>query len=84
MLGSLSCLKNPVRCFKKMGKILDPDGIVVFNTPILDGWVAKLYGKKLWMFRPSIQVLYTKATVRKLLEETGFELIEMRCSSCIC
>jgi SAM-dependent methyltransferase len=78
MLGSLSCLNDPVRCFKKMSEVLEPGGIVIFNTPILDGWVAKLYGKKLWMFRPSIQVLYTKTTVRKLLEKTGFELVELK------
>lgn len=78
MFGSLSCLDNPIRCFNKISKLLEPGGMFVFNTPIIDGWLARLYGKHLWMFRPSIQVLYTQANVRELLKRTGFELIELK------
>ena len=77
VLGSLSCLDNPIRCFNKISKLLEPDGLLVFNTPILDGWLARLYGKHLWVFRPSMQILYTKATVRQLIEKTGFELVQL-------
>lgn len=78
MFGSLVCLNDPLKVLRKINRILRPDGLFVFNAPVIDGWVAKLYQKKLWVYRPSGQVIYSKQTIKTLTRLAGFKVVRVK------
>ena len=78
IFGSLVCLSNPLGIFSAIRSMLKPNGLLVFNVPVLDGLIARLYGKRLWVYRPSAQVIYTRGSVIGLLKRAGYSLMESK------
>lgn len=61
-----------VRC----NRYLKEDGLIVVNYPNIGSWLARLAGRR-WWFILSVHLYYfTPKTVKKLLEKTGFEVVE--------
>lgn len=78
LFGSLVCLNDPLKVLRKINALLKPNGLFVFNAPVIDGWVAKLYRKKLWVYRPSVQVIYSKNNIEKLTRLAGFKILQIK------
>jgi len=76
MWDVLACLPDPTIVLKKVGELLKDDGIFVFTLPMSDSLAARLMGTR-WPFMiPPINVsYYTRRSVSRLVERSGFELL---------
>jgi 2-polyprenyl-3-methyl-5-hydroxy-6-metoxy-1,4-benzoquinol methylase len=65
---------DPKSVLKECRRILKNDGLLVVNYPDIQSIVARLMGRK-WVFLLSVHLYYfTPVTIRKMLNETGFEV----------
>ncbi len=74
MLGTLSNLHNPKMHLIHAYKMLKPGGFLYANIPFSDSIIARLYGRKYWMFAPSVINFFSKKGLRILLEDVGFKI----------
>jgi SAM-dependent methyltransferase len=69
---------DPSRVIAHVGELIKPDGLLVVNYPDRGSWVARILGRH-WPFLSSVHLYYfTKATITRLLETHGFDIVEMR------
>ena len=69
---------DPSRVIAHVGELIKPNGLLVVNYPDRGSWVARLLGRQ-WPFLSSVHLYYfTKATIARLLETHGFDIVEMR------
>lgn len=67
---------DPVAECRKINELLPENGLFLFSTLMIDNWFPKLSGKH-WPWLMDMHLYYfTEATVRTLLHETGFEVVE--------
>lgn len=70
---------DPKSVLEECHRILKPNGLLVVSYPDIESLVARLMGRK-WVFLLSVHLYYfTLSTIRKMLELTGFEMID-RCN----
>lgn len=67
---------NPKGLLLEVGRILKPDGHVVLTTPNIDGVQGKVSGKSWRSAIPEHIFLFSKRTMRRLLELTRFRVIK--------
>jgi len=82
--------ENPLEELKEVKRVLNNDGIILFDTPNVDSltrlfahWIYKATGG---LFKYPLRKLYhrfhlyyfSSKTLRMLLDKTGFEIIEMK------
>ena len=59
-------------------RLLKEHGLLVINYPDIGSWIARLMGRS-WVFLLDVHLYYfTRATIRKLLEDAGFEVVRVR------
>ncbi len=59
-------------------RLLKEDGLLVVNYPDIGSWIARMMGRS-WVFLLDVHLYYfTRATIAKLLEDAGFELVRIR------
>lgn len=59
-------------------RLLKEGGLVVINVPDAGSWMARLMGRS-WIYLLDVHLYYfTRATITKLLEDSGFELVTLR------
>ncbi len=59
-------------------RLLKEDGLLVINYPDIGSWIARLMGRS-WVFLLDVHLYYfTRATIRKLLEDAGFDVVRIR------
>ena len=59
-------------------RLLRDEGLLVVNYPDIGSWIARLMGRS-WVFLLDVHLYYfTRATIRKLLEDAGFEIVRIR------
>ena len=59
-------------------RLLKENGLLVINYPDIGSWIARLMGRS-WVFLLDVHLYYfTRATIRKLLEDAGFEIVRVR------
>jgi 2-polyprenyl-3-methyl-5-hydroxy-6-metoxy-1,4-benzoquinol methylase len=59
-------------------RLLKPDGLLVINYPDIGSWIARAMGRS-WVFLLDVHLFYfTRATIRRLLEDAGFEIIRIQ------
>jgi SAM-dependent methyltransferase len=69
---------DPVAELKKMHGILADDGTLLFSTLMIDNWFPKAMGQR-WPWLMDMHLFYfTESTIRQVLNQTGFEIIESR------
>lgn len=80
MWDVLEHLFDPQTIFKRCAKTLKQDGKLVFTVPNLDSYDRRLFGND-WVGWEAPRHLYffTNVTLPKMLEATGFELVDEKC-----
>lgn len=72
-------LQYPQEIFKKINRILREDGIVIFSTPIIDGFGARVFKKK-WVAINEIPrhiLIPSYKSIIKFLTNTGFKITQI-------
>ncbi|MCL5798227.1 MAG: class I SAM-dependent methyltransferase [Patescibacteria group bacterium] len=78
MFDIIEHLKNPNKSLIKARKLLHQDGILIIQTPNVDSIIAKLSGNKwFWLLTPEHLFLFNISSVKKLLENCGFRVLEI-------
>lgn len=73
---TVSCLNDPAADLRRLHGLLKGGGLLVFNTPDVDSYLAKLHGRWWRNFEPPNHVVYVSAkTASMLLDKTGFRPI---------
>jgi 2-polyprenyl-3-methyl-5-hydroxy-6-metoxy-1,4-benzoquinol methylase len=69
---------DPKTEVREVHRLLKDKGLLVINYPDIGSWVARVMGRS-WVFLLDVHLYYfTRATLRKLLEDAGFEIVRMR------
>jgi len=75
-------LPDPLYTLKEIRRILAPKGLLLFKTPIIDSLDALIFGRY-WagLDMPRHFYIFSRATLKRLLVESGFRLVEFTASS---
>ena len=69
---------DPKSEVRETHRLLRENGLLVINYPDIGSWIARLMGRS-WVFLLDVHLYYfTRATMRKLLEDAGFEVVLIR------
>ena len=69
---------DPKTEMREMHRLLKDDGLLVINYPDIGSWIARADGTS-WVFLLDVHLYYfTRATIRKLLGDAGFEVVRIR------
>ena len=69
---------DPKTQVRETHRLLKDEGLLVINYPDIGSWVARVMGRS-WVFLLDVHLYYfTRATIRKLLEDAGFEIVRIR------
>ncbi len=69
---------DPKTEIREIHRLLKDDGLLVINYPDIGSWIARLMGRS-WVFLLDVHLYYfTRATIRKLLEDAGFDIVRIR------
>ena len=69
---------DPKTEVRETHRLLKDGGLLVINYPDIGSWVARVMGRS-WVFLLDVHLYYfTRATIRKLLEGAGFEIVRIR------
>lgn len=74
---TLDHLTDPLAVLRAIYRIVKPGGLVYFVTHDVDAFQAKLLGKKSPIMDIEHIYLFNKSTLRRLLETTGFNVLEI-------
>jgi 2-polyprenyl-3-methyl-5-hydroxy-6-metoxy-1,4-benzoquinol methylase len=78
MMDVIEHLTSPKKGLVKANSVLKPGGLLVIETPNFKSAPSKILGKEWGLIAPEHHLFYfTPATLRKYLEETGFEIVSM-------
>jgi 2-polyprenyl-3-methyl-5-hydroxy-6-metoxy-1,4-benzoquinol methylase len=74
----LEHLQNPTQGLLESARLIRQGGLLVIRTVTVDSWAARLFGSY-WLGydAPRILFVFSKHTLKQLLEKTGFELIHI-------
>lgn len=76
MIQVISHLPNPRATLRTVNNILDNRGLLLIETWDRASWIARLCGKHWHEWNPpSVLHWFTRASLRKLIEDEGFEVI---------
>ncbi|HEX7669182.1 MAG TPA: bifunctional glycosyltransferase/class I SAM-dependent methyltransferase, partial [Polyangiaceae bacterium] len=69
---------DPVEELRKIAALLPEGGTLLFSTLMIDNWFPRVTGRH-WPWLMDMHLFYfTEETIRYILNETGFELIDER------
>ena len=69
---------DPKTQVRETHRLLKEEGLLVVNYPDIGSWIARLMGRS-WVFLLDVHLFYfTRATIRKLLEDAGFDVVKVR------
>ncbi|MEK7463115.1 MAG: class I SAM-dependent methyltransferase [Patescibacteria group bacterium] len=69
---------DPIQFLKNINKKLNPEGLVVITTPLIDSLFAKLLGNKWYALIPSHLTYFTGNSFEDICESLGFVIIYKR------
>jgi SAM-dependent methyltransferase len=69
---------DPKTQVRETHRLLKDEGLLVVNYPDIGSWIARLMGRS-WVFLLDVHLFYfTRATIRHLLEDGGFDVVNVR------
>jgi 2-polyprenyl-3-methyl-5-hydroxy-6-metoxy-1,4-benzoquinol methylase len=69
---------DPRKELAEAHRLLAADGLLVVNYPDIGSWIARLMGNS-WVFLLDVHLYYfTRSTIAKLLEDSGFHVATIR------
>ena len=71
-------LTDPNDFLVEVKRVLSPDGWLVLSTPNISGFQARLMGKKWRSAIADHLFLYSKKTLKRLLDKNGFEVVNIK------
>lgn len=78
LMGTVSNLRRLPDQLARIATVLKDRGLLIFNFPACDSWIARLYGRRHWMFAPSAAQFLSAPGCRRVLERAGFEVAAWR------
>ncbi|MCP2604651.1 class I SAM-dependent methyltransferase [Candidatus Aminicenantes bacterium AH-873-B07] len=78
MIDLLEHIPYPIVGIEKAYRVLKKKGILCIVTPDIKSFMARLFGKKWWHFRPAHLSYFSKRSLQYLLKKSGFEIIKER------
>jgi 2-polyprenyl-3-methyl-5-hydroxy-6-metoxy-1,4-benzoquinol methylase len=78
MIDVIEHTPRPAEALRRAFEILAPGGLLCVVTPDLGSAAAAFMGRKWWHFRPGHLSYFTKRSLTRLLEGTGFAIIRRR------
>jgi SAM-dependent methyltransferase len=76
--GLFTILRDPAAVLREFYQALRTGGILALNTYYHDGLWARLWGSNWYILVVNTSQLFTRATLRRILEENGFEIVRVR------
>ena len=73
--GGIACWRDPLRALANVHRSLKDDGILVINYFDVDSFPAKLLGEHHFEYNHASLVVFSKKTMQRCLDQTGFEII---------
>lgn len=74
----LEHLPNPQETIQKIKKILNKDGIIIFQTPNYQSLMSRFTGNRwFWLLVPQHLFLYSVHSLKFLLNKNGFSILEI-------
>jgi 2-polyprenyl-3-methyl-5-hydroxy-6-metoxy-1,4-benzoquinol methylase len=68
---------DPKTEVRETHRLLKENGLLVINYPDIGSWIARLMGRS-WVFLLDVHLYYfTRATIRRLLEDVGFDIVRI-------
>jgi len=72
-------LHDPREAIRKVGKVIEKGGVLFMVTPDVGSVPARMLRGKWYHIKPNEHLVYfSRKTIRKLLEDAGFVVVEMR------
>ncbi len=68
---------DPKAMLREVRRILTPDGMAIITTPNVNGFQARLFGRRWRSAIADHLTLFTRRTLRALLAETGFRVLRV-------
>ena len=79
MFHVIEHLPDPIDVLRKLRSLLTDDGVIIGQTPNIDSWDAKLFGRYWSQWHgPRHLVLYTPDTLRRHAGAAGYEATSIR------
>ena len=78
MIDVIEHLPEPAAAAREVRRLLKTGGYFYVVTPDIDSLSARLLGGRWWGLRPAHIFYFSRATLRRLLEENGFEVVDSR------
>lgn len=70
---------NPDITIREIHRIVKPGGFVVFTTPDISSWHAKIMGKYWYQINPHQHLFYfSPSTIKRILEKNGFTVLDIK------
>jgi len=69
-------LPNPAADLRRLHIMLEPGGVILVEVPNIDTWSVRLFGERHRHFVPDHINFFSKETLSRLLEKSGFRVIE--------
>ena len=72
-------LDDPKTVVKRSFDLFSPGGVLMIETPSVDAWDARIFKRRHWggWHTPRHWVLYTPAALKRLVDQAGFETVEI-------
>lgn len=78
MMDAIEHLTNPKEMLKEIRSVLKPDGVLCINTPDINSLISKVLKGRWWGINQSHLFYFTKSTLYKMLDATGFTPIKCK------
>jgi SAM-dependent methyltransferase len=78
LLGTWCNLPRLHESLVRVRALLSAGGALLFNFPDATHWIARAYGRRYWMFAPTVDVFPTRQGCESALRRAGLRLRSMR------